>query len=261
MKQLDSHQKALNGWVIFSMFVLWIFGLGFFGYGAYAIWKTTEMNNFIHNETSFFIKTFHSDGVCITVSENDQISFSCPVFSTNIPFTPVSVNYQSEDVPIQSNNEQVFMNFQDGIHLPGMDISITNQFNPTVQTPNLADNFYNIDFENNVLISSGGSLIFGETATISNKYAYPDYAGIGFTSSDEYRSFNLFLIGNFNTETSTLSQRCSSSLNIAGSSIYVVVTNSGLTSYFCSCVKLGSIYTEKCTSPLTVYGGISSAAS
>ena len=262
MQQLDKNQKSLTCWVVFSLIVYAFFALGFLGYGIYAVWKTNNIKGTVNNEIEFFSKNLFTDVKCITINENKKIQVSCPVVSSVVPFKAVTATYSAAPVIVSAqNNEDIAFNFQDGIHLPGMDISITDTFEPLTSPADLISNFYDVDFNNDLLIALGGSFNFGETANLNSGYGYPDYTSEGFGSTTKYRSFNLFLIGNFNDGTSTLSQRCSSNLRIQGSSIYVKVSGIDGTSAFCSCVKLGSAYTEHCTSQLTIFGGISSATS
>ena len=262
MQHIERQQKTLTGWVVFSLIVYTVFSLGFLGYGIWATVKTNSINGKITNETAFFSKNVFNDLKCIMVNESKKIKISCPVISTVVPFKAVTATYTADPTMVSpQNNENIAFNFQDGIHLPGMDISITDTFAPTTNPADLVTNFYNIDFNNDVSIDLGGSFNFGETANLNSEYGYPDYTSEGFGNTAKFRSFNLFLIGNFNDGASSLQQRCSSSLRIQGSSIYVKVSGIDGSAQFCSCVKLGAAYTEHCTPQLTIFGGISSAVS
>lgn len=262
MQQLERNQKGLNGWTIFSLLVFATFSLGFLGYGIYAVWKTNSLKGSINNEIAFFSKNLYSDLKCIAINGTKIIHITCPVVSTAVPFQQVDAIYSTNQTFVSGqNNEQIVFNFQDGIHLPGMDISITDNFAPQTGPIDLIKNFYDVDFNSDVSIDPGGSFSFGETANIASKYGYPDYDSQGFGLTSRFRSFNLFLIGNFNDGASTLIQRCSSSLGVQGSSLYVKVSGIDGSSQFCSCVKFGSAYTEHCTPQLTIFGGISSAIS
>ena len=256
----SAQKKNLDNWIIFSLLVYYVFALGFLGYGIYAVYEANNLRNSMNDEIEFFVNNSVTDNLCIQVDESRHISIQCPVVSTDNEFKEITVKYESDpSVSIANNDESLYMNFQDGINLPGLDISTTPNFLPDVNynIQDLAMNYYNVDLDD-VTITSTGSFIFGETATINSEYSLPDYAGIGWSNPDLYRSFNMLFIGNFNTQTFTLTQRCSADLRVSGSSIYVLVA-ADQSARFCSCVKSFSSYTEYCSPILEKYGGISYA--
>lgn len=259
--QSSSTQKTnLNNWMIFSLLVYYVFALGFLGYGIYAVYESNHLRNSMNDEIQFFVNSSETDNYCITIDKNHKIAIQCPVVSTDNTFKEISVAYESDvSIATANNDEKLYMNFQDGISLPGLQVSPTNAFLPSASggVEDLTHNFYNVNLDD-ILITSTGSLIFGETATINSEYSFPDYSGIGWSEPEKFRSFNLFLIGNFNTQDYTLTQRCSSDLRVSGSSIYVLVA-ADKTAKICSCVKSFSSYNEYCSPVLEKFGGISSA--
>lgn len=260
----DTQKKVHSGWLVFSLVLYWLVALGFLGYGIYAIYEVNHLRNQINSEINFFVNNTQTDSDCIQIDKKHHISIQCPVESTDITFKEITVTWQPDNSAAaeNQNDESLYINFQDGIVLPGMNIQPTFKITPITTNPtqDLTTNYFDVDFSNDVQISSTGSLIFGETATINSEYTLPAYAGTGWSQPDLYRSFNLIFIGNFNDQAYTLTQRCSADLKVSGSSLYVLVA-SDQSAKICSCVKSFSSYNEYCSPKLVKFGGISSAVS
>lgn len=239
--------------------------------GAYALWDAIHNNNFIESEIAFLQKTVHDDGLCITIDTHLKNVFAnCPVVSNIIPYkaavvTPADIRDCSTTV-LDQNDEQIRYNFQSGIHIPGMDFSML--VNPNTAPGSILRNigsvssFFNeIDISNKFVVKNGGSLIFGDTATISAQFPINDDGGSNFGNAEKFRNYNLFFIGSFDSNSKS-TDRCNLNMNLVGPSIYVLLNADIRNTQFCSCIpKSTSIVQEYCTSSLKLVGGISSATS
>jgi len=252
------------------IFIVGILGTLFVvGSGAYALWDANHNNNLIQNEIAFLQKTIHDDGLCITIDTHlNNIFANCPVVSNIIPYkqavvTPISVSNCSSTI-LEQNDENIRLNFQSGVHVPGMDFSML--VNPNTasayQLTSIGSqvSFFNeIDISNKFVIKNGGSLIFGDTGTISAQFPINDDGGSNFGNAQKFRNYNFFLIGSFDIN-SISSDRCNGNMNLVGPSIYVLLNNDVRNTQICSCIpKTPGVVQEFCTSSLKLVGGISSA--
>jgi len=241
--------------------------------GGYALWDALHNNNIIENEIAFLQKTIHDDGLCITIDTHIKNVFAnCPVVSNIIPYTPAVVDpipaSSCSTTILNQNDETIRYNFQSGIHVPGMDFSMLVNPNTApgagsvLRSVGSQSSFFNeIDISNKFIVKNGGSLIFGDTGTISAQYPINDAGSSNFGNAENFRNFNLFFIGSFNPDSKT-SDRCNINMNLVGPSIYVLLNADIRNTQFCSCIpKSTTIVQEYCTSSLKLVGGISNAIS
>lgn len=267
-KKLTNKDKCLISYavvlIVFSVFC----SLFLLGSGIYGVYLARSNENKIKNEIAFIQKTIHDDGLCITVDTNLKNIFAkCPVVNNINPYTAVAVDFINQipncDVnDIKQNNENIKLNFQSGIHVPGMDFSMI--FNPN--TASVADisgiasnpSFFNeIDISNKFVVKSPtGSLIFGDTGTVAAQFSVNDPSS-NFCCPEHLLNFNNFFIGSFD-QSSSSSSRCNTNMGLVGPSIYVLLNSDINQIKFCNCIPASNnVFQEYCTSTLKLYGGIS----
>lgn len=241
-----------------------------FGSGIYSVIQVRKNQNTINDEINFLLKRIHDNQGCISVdTQLNNIFANCPVISTINPFFNATVtDFQSSascrpDI-ISQNNENIKLNFQNGIHLPGMSFTSinnpnTNQFLPVQGCQSFEMN--QIDISNDLTIKyPSGSMIFGDTGTISAQFPIFDDGGYNFISPFNYRNYNNFYIGSFSDQSSTSTTRCNTGLGLLSSSIYVLLSSNVLNTKFCSCVPTSSTTVQEfCSSSLQYVGGISNS--
>lgn len=254
------------------VFIMGILGTLFVvGSGAYALWDANHNNNLIQNEIAFLQKTVHDDGLCITIDTHlKNIFANCPVVSNTILYkqavvTPTNVLNCSSTI-LEQNNENIRLNFQSGVHVPGIDFSMlvnpnTASANQLTSTGSQVSFFNEIDISNKFVIKNAGSLIFGDTGTISAEFPINDDGGSNFGDARKFRNYNHFFVGSFDYN-SMSSDRCNANMNLVGPSIYILLNININDTQFCLCIpKSPGVVQEFCTSSLKLVGGISSATS
>lgn len=267
-KKLTPKDKCLITYQDFLIVGGLIATLFLFGGGIYTVWDENHNAKTIQNEIDFIQKTIHSDGLCITIDTDlKNIFTNCPVISNVNPYTPVSVTPISTDgcTPdqIQQNNENIRLNFQSGIHIPGLDFSMMLNPNTASQDQlSVSDKsalLNQIDISNKFVIDSTGSLMFGDTGTMNALFPMNDASGFNFVNPETFRNFNMFFVGSFPAG-SLSSDRCNLNMGLVGPSIYVLLNTNINQVRFCSCVpKQTNVVQEYCTSYLKLVGGISNA--
>ncbi len=255
MAELAKEQKPLVGWIIFSIFFFMIVAGATLGTGIYAIIESNKINDEITNELDFIQKTFHDDGVCISIDKKKQVSFiKCNIIDGTNTYNPVEVvldpSADSETL-IQGNNENLKINFQTGITVPGMDFVRTLQGGYGSVQDDVGTEINTIHVSNPFVMKQPNSaFIFGSVGSIDNPFPMNDANSEDFGNPQNYRAYNLFYTGGFIDTVTSSSLRCSTSLGLLGSSMYVLSKSTG-DFLFCHCIGTGtSTRTEYCTSPL-----------
>jgi hypothetical protein len=255
MSELTRGQKATVGWVIFSIFFMIIVSFAALGTGIYAMIEANKINNGIDNEISYIQKTFHDDQICLSFDQDKKVSFvKCNVYSNIDPYKEVSIDLSTPDTPretlIQDNNEEMKINFQSGISIPGIDFIRTFQdANPSLIVGSINNPINTISINNPLSIQSTGAFIFGPVSIIDNHFPVEDVGSSFFASSENYRSYNLFMPGHFIETITQTNQRCNSILNLQGPSMYTLVKQNNDV-VFCFCISSGSSRSELCSLPL-----------
>lgn len=248
MADLTRGQKATIGWVIFSILFMTVVALATLGTGIYAIIEANKINDGISGEIAYIQKTAHDDGICISIDQKKKVSFiKCNIISNINEYKAVSVDLTApQDQLISDNNENMKINFQSGITVPGVMFSRTNPDASFIVQ--MGTELYTIYVSNPLSIEETSAFIFGATSMIDNLFPIidPDGDYVGFP--ERYRTYNLFFPGSF-LESTPSNQRCNGNLGLQGPSMYVLVkTNNDIV--FCYCVSVGSSRSEFCSVPL-----------
>lgn len=258
MAELSRGQKATIGWVVFSILFMTVVSLATLGTGIYAMIEANKINNGIDNEIAYIQKTVKDDGICLSFDQKKGISFvQCNLYSNTDPYTKVTIDISTADVPqdtlIQENNEDLKINFQSGISMPGIDFTRTFQDSGVTNFINhdiINEAINTISITNPLSIESNGAFVFGPVSTIDNHFPIQDVSSDFFGDPNQYRSWNLFFPGHFvEIDTSSLSQRCNNNMNLQGPSMYTL-TKSNDDVVFCFCTSSGASRSEICSLPL-----------
>lgn len=248
---METHQKRLIGWINFSIFFFIIVSFTALGIGIYMTIETSKTDDRLDNELKYIQKVLYNDNICIQLDSNKNIiTMQCNVINTINPYDEVSVNPNggSRETLINNNNENIKMNFQKGINIPGMQFEkeIVNNI-IQVGTP-----INTIKITNDITVNSDGGFIFGDIGTISNSFLVTDYNNdVNIYNPQSMRSYNNFYVGSFDS-TSSKSTRCNTNLGLLGPSMYLLKKSDGNVC-FCHCISLGtSTRSEYCSENLIV---------
>jgi hypothetical protein len=262
MAELTKEQKPVVGWIIFSILFLTIVASATIGTGIYAAIEGNKINQKISGEISFIQKTFHDDGICLSVDQNKKVSFvKCNVEDTTNVYRPVTIDLsQPDNVLTQENDEQLIMNFQSGINVPGAKFINTYQGNLFGKMGYVGLEFNTVAVTNPFTITPTGSFVFGDIATIDTAFPVSDLSTNIWNNAQSTRTYNTFHVGGFIDVTTPSAQRCNSDMGLVGPSMYVVTKSNG-DYVFCYCIAISaSLRTEFCSAAL-IQNGITSATS